>query len=66
MQDTRGVWRRAREQQPDTEQERPVLAAHVLDRSAWPAASFTGCRRKHDSLISAEFLTYQMTTPPSI
>jgi hypothetical protein len=29
MQDTRGVWRRAREQQPDTEQERPVLAAHV-------------------------------------
>ena len=27
MQDARGVWRRAREQQPDTEQERPVPAA---------------------------------------
>jgi hypothetical protein len=27
MQDAHGVWRTAREQQPDTEQERPVLAA---------------------------------------
>ena len=31
-----------------------------------PPAIYTGCRHKHDFLIAAEFLAYQMRTPLSV
>jgi hypothetical protein len=52
MQDARGVWRRAREQQPDTEQERPVLAATSGEGASYkPMAKGNRAGRESEGFI---------------